>query len=496
MQFLRRSLVGLLLFSVTIGVLAFAGILFRDAVQERMAREARQRPVAERVMAVNSVEVVAGTASPVITAFGQIQSRRTLELRAAAAGRIVSLAENFDAGAAVERGALLARIDPKDAESALDVARTSLAEAEVELRDAERNVLLVRDELVAARAQAELRSQALKRQQDLGRRGVGTDAAIETAALAEASANQAVVSRRMAEAGAENRVEQARNLLDRARIALADAERALEDTELRAAFTGTLADVTAVEGGLVSLNERLATLIDPASLEVTFRLSTAQYARLLGADGSLIDAPVLARLDVYGLDLEARGTISRVDASVGAGQTGRLLFARLDAFAGFRPGDFVTVDVREPDLADVAVLPASAVDATGTVLVIGQDNRLSLAEVDLLRRQDDEVIIAAAGLEGRRVVSERMPLLGPGVLVRDLTAERLVAGGAPAAPGAEDAESGEMIVLAPERRAALIAAVEANGRLPEEARARVLAQLRQDMVPALLIERLESRTGG
>lgn len=495
MQFLRRSLVGLFLFSVTIGVLAYAGIVFNNAVQEMLARESRQRPAKERVMVVNSVEVEAREAAPVITAFGEVHSRRMLELRAGASGRIVMLAEAFDAGSNVEEGALLAQIDQTDAQSALEVAQTDMAEAESELRDAERNLNLVGDELNATRAQAELRSQALKRQQDLASRGVGTEAAIETAALAEASANQAVVSRQMAEAAAENRVEQARNRLGRARIAVADAERKLEDTQVTAAFSGTLADVNVVEGGLVSQNERLATLIDPETLEVAFRLSTTQYARLLDEDGSILNAPVRATLDVLGLDLEAEGRISRVDASVGEGQTGRLLFARLERFAGFRPGDFVTVHVREPALSDVAVLPATAVDAASTVLVIGENERLSVAEVTLLRRQGDDVIVAAAGLEGQRVVSERTPLLGPGVLVRDLTSERqerVAEAGGESGGGASD----DMISLTPERRAALIAAVEANKRMPAEARERVLSQLREELVPARMVERIESRMGG
>lgn len=489
MQFLRRSLTGLFLLSVTLGLLAYAGQVFISAVQERMNRTTEARQAEERVFAVNTVEVTAQSVVPVITAFGTVQSRRTLEIRASASGRIVELAPNFDSGASVAAGELLARIDPKDAESALAVARTDRAEAEVELRDAERNLRLVRDELAAAQSQAALRDQALTRQQDLARRGVGTEAAVETAALAAAGANQAVVTRRLAEAAAENRVEQARNRLNRAAIALADAERDLADTEVRAAFAGTLADVALVEGGLVSQNERLATLIDPRSLEVAFRVSTAQYARLLDESGDLIDAPVRVTLDVLGLDLEAAGRISRVDASVGEGQTGRQLFARLESFAGFRPGDFVTVQIEEPPLDDVAVLPAAALAATGSVLALRPDDRLESVDVELLRRQGDDVVVAAPALEGRRVVAERTPLLGAGVLVRDLSAQSApqVASGTPAA---------ETISLTPERRAALIAAVEGNPRMPQDAKERILSQLQQDQVPRQMVERIESRMGG
>jgi hypothetical protein len=53
-----------------------------------------------------------------------------------------------------------------------------------------------------------------------------------------------------------------------------------------------------------------------------------------------------------------------------------------------------------------------------------------------------------------------------------------------------------MVELSAERRAALVAFVEANARMPDEAKARVLAQLREPQVPAQMIERLESRMGG
>jgi hypothetical protein len=53
-----------------------------------------------------------------------------------------------------------------------------------------------------------------------------------------------------------------------------------------------------------------------------------------------------------------------------------------------------------------------------------------------------------------------------------------------------------MVALTPERRAALIAAVEANERMPEEAKARILAQLGQEAVPARMVERIEGRMGG
>lgn len=488
MRFLRRSLVGLFLLSLTAGFLAFAGQTIYGALQDRWAEGDHARPARERVFAVNVLTYEPGPVTPIMTSFGEVRSRRTLEVRARASGTVVELADGFEDGGRVRAGDLLLRVDPSDAQAALDVAKTDLAEAEAELREARRALELARDDVASAREQADLRAQALQRQRDLLDRGVGAAAAVETAALAEASAKQAVLNRRQALAQAEARVDQALTALERRRIALAESERGLAETRVHAEFSGTLSDVSVVEGGLVQNNERLAQIVDPDRLEVAFRVSTTEYARLLDADGALMPASVAVTLDVLGVDLSATGVISRESASVGDGQTGRLIFARIDEAKGFRPGDFVTVEVAEPELAGVVRLPATAVDAAGTVLVVGDEDRLEVAGVEVLRRQGDDVIVRAGGLDGRRIVAERSPLLGAGIRVRP------VAPGADGVPEASDEP--ELVELSDERRARLVAFIESNRFMPQEAKERVLSQLGQKEVPAKVVARIEARMGG
>jgi CheY-like chemotaxis protein len=149
------------------------------------------------------------------------------------------------------------------------------------------------------------------------------------------------------------------------------------------------------------------------------------------------------------------------------------------------------VTVQEPPLSGVALLPSSAVDAAGGVLVVGDGDRLETVATQILRRQGNEVIVAAGPLEGLEVVAERAPTLGAGIRVR------------PIRPASEDdtamvtpTDAPTMVVLSAERRAELIAKVEGNARMPAEAKARILAQLSQDMVPAQVIAQLEARRGG
>ncbi len=358
-------MIGLFLAAVTLGLLVWAVQMIGGAVQTRMADTSVAPPARERVFSVNVVMAELGTKSPVLESFGEIASRRTLEVRAADGGRVIALADGFEDGGAVKAGDVLVRLDPADALSALQRGQSDLADAQAEARDAARGLELARDELTAAQEQADLRVRAAQRQTDLLQRGVGTTAAEETAEFAASAARQAVLARRQALAQAEARVDQAATSIARAEIALAEAQRRLNDTVITAPFDGTLSGATVVEGRLVTINERLAELIDPDDLEVSFRLSNAQYARLLDNDGSILKAEVRVTLAVAGVDLEARGRVTRTAAAAGEGQTGRLVFASLENAVGFKPGDFVTAHVQEPPLANVILLPSSAVDAAG-----------------------------------------------------------------------------------------------------------------------------------
>ncbi len=484
MRFLRQSMIGLFLAACTLGLLVFAVTLISGAVSERLADDPKGPPARERVFAVNVVTAVAEDVVPVLETFGELQSRRSLELRAAGGGHVIELADDFQDGGAVTSGQVLIRLDPANAQSAVDRAQSDVADALAEGRDAARSLELALAELAATEDQADLRMRAFERQRDLAERGVGTATLTETAELAAAAARQSVVSRRQAVAQSEARLDQTKTLLTRTEIALAEAKRRLEDTTLTAPFDGTLSATNVVVGRLVSANERLAELIDPKDLEVSFRLSTAQYARLLDADGSLIRADLTATLDVAGVDLEAKGRISRASAAVGEGATGRLIFAALKDAKGFKPGDFVTVGVQEPLLIGVVRLPAAAVNAQSEVLVLDDENRLEAIPVTVLRRQGDEVLVVGPVL-GRQVVEARSPLLGAGIAVKPLVRE-----------GAAPVVGPEMLELTEERRARLVAFVEANKRMPQDAKARVLARLAEPKVPAKMVARIESRMGG
>lgn len=490
MLFLRQAMLGVLLAALSLGALGWAGSAVWRAVNVAMGDAAPDRPRREIAVAVRAVTVTPGPAEPVIEAFGVLRGTRTLDLRAAAGGNVVDLSDPFRDGVAVQAGAVLVRIDPAEAAAALATARTDLADAEAADRDARRNVDLAREDLAVTQEQADLRADALMRQRDLDSRGVGSAAAVETAALAAAQARQAVVGRRQALAQAEAALDKAVTAAARARIALSEAERRLADTTLRAPFDGVLSGVVVTTGARVASGELLAQVVDPTALEVAFRLSTAQFARLVAADGDVTDRPVTVTLDPGSGGARSTASDLRVSPVVAEGQTGRELFARLDRAAGFRPGDIVTVTLAEPPLADVATLPAAAVDADGAVLVIGPDNRLAAARVEILRRQGNTVLVRADDLAGRRIVADRTPALGAGILVE-------VAGTAEPRPVSSVPDGGGvMLELTETRRVALLQRLDADPTLTAVDRDRMRAALQADQVPATLVRRIEDGRGG
>ena len=240
MRFFRKSLVGLLLLSLCLGLLAYAGQMVGSAIQERAGEGKRSPQKRERTFTVNVVSAEPQSIAPLLQAFGEIQSRRSLDLRMAKGGQVVLLSENFVEGGQVQAGEVLVQLRKSDAQSALARADADVTDAIAEVEEAQRAFELVTDELEAAREQGDIRQRALDRQMDLKQRGVGTSAAVETGELAVSSVNQLILTKRNGVNQAEARGAQAETRLARAELAYADALRGVEDTALIAEFTGVL----------------------------------------------------------------------------------------------------------------------------------------------------------------------------------------------------------------------------------------------------------------
>jgi hypothetical protein len=482
MRFFRRGLFGLFLTALTVGLLLAGIYVFQNAQNERDARKG-PRTDRERSFTVNVIPIEIGTIAPELTAFGEVVSGRTLELRTAASGALVEMSPNFREGGAVGKGELLFATDPASAKATLALAQTELREAEAELIEARDALILSNDELKAAERQFALRLQAADRQVSLRERGVGTESALETAELSASSAETSALGKRQGVANAMARINRAKTGLTRREINVAEGLRKLNDLTVNAGFDGVLANVTGVLGGLTNANERLGELIDPNALEVAFRISSAQFANLARATGGIEAAKV--EVLFTGLTTPIPASVERSSAAVGEGLTGREIFARLsgDQVGSVRTGDFVTVKISEPALDNVAQIPATATNAAGEVLVVGDDDRLSAARVAVLRKQGDNLIVRAGAIAGKRIVAQRAPQLGVGILIvpRDADAKVVL-------------EDNADIKLSADQQAKMTAYVQTS-QMPDAIKKRMLKRIETGSISKRMYDRISANMG-
>lgn len=487
MKFMTRGLMGLFLGFLTAALILAAATVFISALNDRKSGGRHGGGARERVFAVNVALVQPIRTTPIIETFGEVISGRTLELRAASTGTLVQMSDNFREGGIVKKGALLFQTDPATASANAKLSQAELDEAKVELNEANEALGLARDELRAAERQYELRQQAQARQLSLRERGIGTEAALETAALSASTAEQAALVKRQALANAKARISRAKIAMTRRQINHKETLRILAVTSVIAKFDGVLSDVTGDLGALVNANERLARLIDPNALEVAFRISNTEFNNLAGKGQTLKQTKVIVKFG--GFDEQILATVDRVSAAVGEGQTGRELYASLDGgrVATVRPGDFVTVRLEEPALDNVAVLPATAVSAIGEALVLSENDRLEAVKVDILRKQGDEIIVAIGALAGREIVLQRAPQLGAGIKVVPRR------GGSSQGDAQETVET---VQITDDMRQKMITFVQSSKKIPAKTKQNILAKLNKSEIPKETYERIKSRMGG
>ncbi|MEN8709614.1 MAG: HlyD family efflux transporter periplasmic adaptor subunit [Paracoccaceae bacterium] len=423
MHFIRRILLGLFLLGMTFSLLGVGGYFIYDArSQNEQSGGGGYGPASrERVFSVAVTKATGQSHTPWVVAFGEVLSTQRLMMRTAQGGRIIQTHPNFVEGGRVAMGDLIAKIDPTDAQSALLQAEADAADAALEKVQADASLQLAVQEVAAAQEQLRLRETAMERQKNLIERGIGATAALETAELSLSSARQALLTKEQAFQTAQARIKQAQTRFNRAQLSLDIATRNLNDTEIFAPFSGVLSGINMRNDGRVGVNETIAELIAPETLEVAVRLSTSQYTRLLDRAGALTPLDVDIVLEAGSEDFVAKGTVSRDSPQVGQDQTGRLIFVDVQGGArALKVGDFVTVRIYEPELPNAVRVPAAALGRDQTVLVIGAEDRLEELPITVLRRIENDVLIDAEGFEGREYVDMRTAALGAGIKVSAL----------------------------------------------------------------------------
>lgn len=334
----------------------------------------------ERVWPVETVRMKQGDQQPMLELFGQVVAGRRSELRALVPGPIVEVGPNFREGGLVESGELLVQIDPFEYRNNVGEQTALLKETQVNL---------------------EIKQRDLGRVRELYGENNVSEQALDDARLA---------------------VEQQQSLLEQRRIGLARARRALTDARLIAPYAGVVNDVSVDLGKRMSVNDKVADLIDTKRLEVRFTISNAQFGRILESQEDLVGRAVEVFWQVGSETLSYAAVIERVGAEIDATTGGVVVYATIEPNAQtlLRPGAFVWISLPDKPYRNVFRAPDSAL-YEGDIVYIVNDERLVAHRIEVVGRSGDDILFrnkgASSVVDGDQLVITQIREGGEGIKV-------------------------------------------------------------------------------
>lgn len=384
--------------------------------------EAPKRAQMERAFAVETSIVNRRTAQPKIELFGSTVAGRQVDIRALVAGRVIETNDELREGGFIRAGQTLLAIDPFDYRSALKEAKAQRAETTARLGEQEASLASDQTSLENARAQLKLAESDLSRAETLVSRGNLSERSVDDRRQIllqrKQAADQLVNSIRVW----KSRIAQTKVSGDRLDVAIARAEKRLEESELKAPFDAYVTEVGAQVGRMMSVNDKVATLIDTNWIEVRFALTDSQFGRTAAQGRALRGRDVVVRWSLGGQTFTYKAEITRVAARITSANGGIDVFARVEDPAKpvqLRPGAFVEVTLDDISYQDVVKIPNTALYNGNTVYAV-VENRLDPRNVSLVATSGSELLVRGNLENGEQIVTTRMSTPGKGVLIKHL----------------------------------------------------------------------------
>ncbi|MDC1329143.1 efflux RND transporter periplasmic adaptor subunit [Pseudomonadales bacterium] len=357
---------------ITIAVLlaavaAAAGIIMSRPMPEQLT-------VSETTSAIRAMTVVKESLRLKIRSEGTVTPKTQTNVIPEIKGRVTWISPNLVVGGYFQAGDLLVTIDAADYE-----ARTGLAQAQ----------------LLRAEAELEHKRFELQRLQTLIKDNLVSQSNLENAARAHKIAKANVIE---------------------SKINLAQAERDLSRTKITAPFEGMVRSESIDIGQFVQQGAPIASIYASDAVEVRLPIVNAQLAYLDPANlqrGELdpATAPMIRLTARYaGTSFVWRGQLARTEGEIDAQSRMITAVARVRQdnqspdVPPLQVGAFVAAEIEGQYLDDIVRLPRAALRPNSQVLIIDGDNRLRFRAVNVLRLENDFVLIDN-GLESGEVVN-------------------------------------------------------------------------------------------
>ncbi len=344
---------------------------------------------------VSTTRVARRSVTKVITASGNIQPRRRVNVSASAIGKVTRVA--VVEGDHVDRGDFLLQIDPTPYQTAVDRLRAAVGGAEA--------VLSV-EEATCTKAQYDY-----ERSLELSKKEFVSDNDLREAQVAVEIA--------------EARVRSANQALIQTRAQLAKSEHDLDEVHITAEMSGIITALnvevgeSAIMGTMNNPGTILLTIADLSEMEAEVRVDETEVVFIEPGQVALVTLDAFPDTSFAGVVREVGN--SAIRGQLGLGQESvdfKVVITILDSIPNIRPGLSASVDVTVAEAEDVLAIPIQCLTVRDRKTLErrearGEEDADNTGESDVEDDDDDDdrdrdvegVFVVADGIAGfRRVV--------------------------------------------------------------------------------------------
>lgn len=310
------------------------------------------------------------TTYPVIVySQGTVQPRTRSTLLPEVSAKVIEVSPSFRPGGFFSTSDILLKLDPVDYETAIVVAKATLAQAEV---------VLAEEQAKAGQARESWRT--------LGKSGEPGPLVLRVPQVAKAEADVAA-----------------------AKAQIAKSERDLERTIIRAPYDGQVLEQLVDVGQFVTQGTPLGKIFAVDYVEIRLPLPEREMQflklpeRFRDGEVSTASAPVQLKSLVDGKPATWSGSIVRVESAIdestrqitAVAQVNDPYAKQSDGKPTLKIGQFLEAEIEGENLADVFIIPRRAVRAGNEIILITGENKLRRLTVDPLISNGEQIVISA-----------------------------------------------------------------------------------------------------
>jgi len=362
---------------------------------------------------------------PRATGYGFAEPTTVLEASAEVSGRITFMNPKVKAGALLQAGTELLRIDPTDYELSLAEAHADLAVARAQKEEQSALLISAQTAFEIAERNLLLGEANLERKRNLLNNSTISQASLDQEEQGVLKLRQEKQSRRQQLETLPSQIDVASARIKQSQARLVEQQERLARTKISLPFTARIAGVHVEQGEYVNAGGRLFDAHSVDSVEITTKLSIGSLQNLMAGMGELAPGEKITTpsemISQLGLQAEVvlpdrvfdarwKGTVIRIGESQDRETRTLALVVRVDdpygqIIPGVRPpllrGMYVAVNLISNPLESL-VVPRSAVHS-GKIYVVSDNDTLVLRDVTAVF-QGDIAVVRTGLTPGEKVI--------------------------------------------------------------------------------------------